>query len=79
MIEEEHKQQINEERLSRMLANELFETEETWINYNDEIAELLVEISRLIEEKMYFESELPDDMILALDKWRSYFINKSEK
>ncbi len=31
------------------------------------------------EEKMYFESELPDDMILALDKWRSYFINKSEK
>lgn len=39
---------LNEERLSRMLAIELFESEETWINYNDEMAELLVELGRII-------------------------------
>ena len=31
------------------------------------------------EEKMFFDSELPDDMSKALEKWRSYFINKIEK
>ena len=29
------------------------------------------------EEKMFFESELPDDMSNLLEKWRSYFIGKS--
>lgn len=46
---------LNDERLCRMLAVELFESEETWINYNDEMAELLVELSRMIEERLYFE------------------------
>ncbi|MEE9373584.1 MAG: RluA family pseudouridine synthase [Saprospiraceae bacterium] len=31
------------------------------------------------EEKMFFESELPEDMSLLLEKWRSYFTNKLEK
>lgn len=46
---------LNEERLSRMLAIELFESEETWINYNDEMAELLVELGRIIEDRIFFE------------------------
>lgn len=37
-----------------MLAIELFESEETWINYNDEMAELLVELSRMVEERIFF-------------------------
>lgn len=46
---------MNEERLSRILATELLESEESWINYNDEMAELLVELSRMIEDKLFFE------------------------
>ncbi len=38
-----------------MLAIELFESEETWINYNDEMAELLVELGRIIEDRIFFE------------------------
>lgn len=45
----------NEERLSRILAVELLESESAWINYNDEMAELLVELSRVIEERLFFE------------------------
>jgi hypothetical protein len=45
---------MNEERLSRILATELLESEQSWINYNDEMAELLVELSRMIEEKIFF-------------------------
>lgn len=29
---------MNEERLSRILATELLESEQSWINYNDEMA-----------------------------------------
>lgn len=54
-LNEEQKMYLNEERLSRMLAIELFESEQTWINYNDEMAELLVELSRVIEERVFFE------------------------
>ena len=46
---------MNEERLSRILATELLESEQSWINYNDEMAELLVELSRMLEEKLFFE------------------------
>ena len=31
------------------------ESEQSWINYNDEMAELLVELSRMLEEKLFFE------------------------
>ena len=54
-LSEEQKMYLNEERLSRMLAIELFESEETWINYNDEMAELLVELGRIIEDRIFFE------------------------
>lgn len=46
---------MNEERLSRILATELLESQQSWINYNDEMAELLVELSRMIEEKLFFQ------------------------
>jgi hypothetical protein len=31
------------------------ENEQSWINYNDEMAELLVELSRMIEDTIFFE------------------------
>jgi hypothetical protein len=46
---------MNEERLSRILATELLESEQSWVNYNDEMAELQVELSRLIEERLFGE------------------------
>ena len=52
-LEDRHR--INEERLSRILATELLESEQSWINYNDEMAELLVELARMIEDKVFFE------------------------
>jgi len=30
-------------------------------------------------EKMFFDSELPDDMTAVIEKWRAYFTNKAEK
>lgn len=40
--------QVQEDRLSRMLAQDLVEGEERWIFYDDEETELLVEISNII-------------------------------
>lgn len=37
------------------MATELLESEQSWINYNDEMAELLVELARMIEDKIFFE------------------------
>lgn len=54
-FDEEQLHMANEERLSRILAVELLESESAWINYNDELAELLVELSRVIEERLFFE------------------------
>lgn len=37
-LSEEQRHMMNEERLSRILATELLESEQSWINYNDEMA-----------------------------------------
>jgi hypothetical protein len=48
-LDEGTKIQMNEEKISRMLANEILDDEYNWISYNDEITELMVDISRKIE------------------------------
>jgi hypothetical protein len=54
-LSDEQMHMMNEERLSRILATELLESEQSWVNYNDEMAELQVELSRLIEERLFGE------------------------
>ena len=54
-LNEEAKTQLNEERISRMLANEILDDEYNWITYNDELTELMVDISRKIEEILVFQ------------------------
>lgn len=38
-----------------MLANEILDDEYNWITYNDEMTELMVDISRRIEEMLVFQ------------------------
>lgn len=52
---EEARNQLNEERISRMLANEILDDEYNWITYNDELTELMVDISRRLEEMLIFQ------------------------
>lgn len=46
---------MNEERLSRILATELIENQQSWVNYNDELAQLEVELSHMIEQRLFSE------------------------
>ena len=55
---DEEKHRINEERLSRILATELLESEHSWTNYADENAELLVELARTIEAAICDEAAI---------------------
>lgn len=52
---EEYLQQVQEDRLSRMLASDLIESEERWHFYDDEEAEILIEISNVIYRELVFE------------------------
>ena len=38
-----------------MLANEILDDEYNWITYNDEMTELMVDISRRLEEMLVFQ------------------------
>jgi hypothetical protein len=42
---EEYIAQVQEDRLSRMLANDLVDCESKWIFYDEEEAEILIEVS----------------------------------
>jgi hypothetical protein len=44
---EEYIQQVQEDRLSRMLANDLLDCESKWVFYDDEEAEILIELAEL--------------------------------
>ena len=48
-------EQMREERLSRTLAQELIESEEKWLFYDDEETEMRVEISYAISEQLISE------------------------
>ncbi len=39
-----------------MLANELYESEYNWLDYKDDLTELLVHITRQIEELLFLEA-----------------------
>jgi hypothetical protein len=47
-VSDSYVEQIREDRLSRMLANELVESEERWLFYDDEETEVLVEMSTFV-------------------------------
>lgn len=51
----EEKAKINEDRISLMLADELFENEATLTNYDDEITEVLLEASHYLFEKVLYD------------------------
>jgi hypothetical protein len=54
-LNEEQKLQLNEQKISGMLASEILDDEYNWITYNDEVTELLVDISRKVEELLIFQ------------------------
>lgn len=39
-----------------MLATEIMDDEYNWITYNDELTELMVEISQMIEDVLLFQA-----------------------
>ena len=51
---QEYIQQVQEDRLSRMLATDLLESEPRWHFYDDEEAEILIEISSIIYREVVF-------------------------
>lgn len=54
-INEEYIKQVHEDRLSRMLANDLIEAEDRWVFYDDEETEILVEISNALYTELLIE------------------------
>ena len=52
---QEYLDQVQEDRLSRMLAQDLVEGEDRWIFYDDEETELLVEISNSVYYEVVWE------------------------
>ena len=54
-LTDEDYEQINQERVSRILADELIEEEETWINYLDEKVEIQLQVIELVEESFLLE------------------------
>ena len=52
---EEYVSQVQEDRLSRMLAQDLVEGEDRWIFYDDEETELLVECGNVIFYELLME------------------------
>lgn len=53
---EEYVAQLQEDRLSRMLASDLVEWEHKWTFYDDEEAELLIELSSFVFGCLVLES-----------------------
>ena len=53
---EEYLNQVQEDRLSRMLAQDLVDGEERWIFYDDEETELLVEAGNFIFNDLVLET-----------------------
>lgn len=41
-LNEESRSQLNEDRISRMLATDILDDEYNWITYNDEMTEIMV-------------------------------------
>lgn len=54
-INDEYIKQVHEDRLSRMLANDLIEAEDRWVFYDDEETEILVEISNALYTELLIE------------------------
>ena len=55
LLDEECLGQIREDRMARMLAQEVIECEEDWVEYGDEETEVGVELGDLIFEKMVLD------------------------
>lgn len=55
MLDEEYAANIKEDRLSRMLAGEVVESEYRWIIYDDELTEVQIELSEIIFDKLIKE------------------------
>ena len=55
LLDDECLGQIREDRMARMLAQEVIECEEDWVEYGDEETEVGVELGDLIFEKMVLD------------------------
>lgn len=52
---EDYLQQVQEDRLSRMLASDLLDNQPQWQFYDDEEAEILIEISNVLYRELLFQ------------------------
>jgi hypothetical protein len=55
LIEDEYLNQIKEDRLNQMLENEIIENEVRWVNYEEELTEVNVELADIIFEMLLDE------------------------
>ncbi|CAD8121249.1 unnamed protein product [Paramecium sonneborni] len=55
MLDQEYLNQIKEERMIRMLNQEIYQNEERWLMYDEEQSEILIEISQMVQEYLIDE------------------------
>ncbi|CAK81208.1 unnamed protein product (macronuclear) [Paramecium tetraurelia] len=55
MLDQEYLNQIKEERMIRMLNQEIYQNEERWLIYDEEQSEILVEISQMVQDQLMDE------------------------
>ncbi|CAD8190775.1 unnamed protein product [Paramecium octaurelia] len=55
MLDQEYLNQIKEERMIRMLNQEIYQNEERWLVYDEEQSEILVEISLMVQDQLIDE------------------------
>lgn len=65
--------QIREDRMARMLAQEVIECEEEWVEYGDEETEVAVELGDMVFEKLILEAIESVLYIRDLRKKKGYF------
>lgn len=58
MLLPEESQRINEDRISLMLADELFENEPNLTCYDDETTEVLLEMAHYLTDKLLFDAAI---------------------
>lgn len=73
LLDDECLGQIREDRMARMLAQEIIECEEEWVEYGDEETEVGVELGDMIFEKMVLEAIESTLFIKEKRKDKKYF------
>ena len=66
-FDEAYLAQIREEKLHNMLAIEVYENEDKWVNYDEEETEVGVELADMVFEKLVIEA-VKDLQVIKLNR-----------